>query len=166
MQQPDDIIVYNTLSAMRQLASQVPRRFHRYVAGVVPLDRAERMVRKFMDLYGIGEPRALEHRRRRRYGAIVRLVICPDGRLEDHRLRWVMIVSDKGGGRARAACGRKRQTTSDYHQLVRTGPRTPPRRHAELDLEGPARRMARACRARRRACAAWRPDAGTAAYRP
>ncbi len=93
-----DYPVHNTLGAMRRLANLVPRSFHRYVAGTVPLDRAPRMVRKFIDLYGIGEPRVLERQRRRHREAIVRLVLVPDGKLEDRRLRWIMVVSDRGDG--------------------------------------------------------------------
>lgn len=93
-----DYQVHSTLHAMRQIVNLVPRSFHRFIAGTVPLDRTLRMVTKFMMIYGIAEPRALERRRRRRHEANARLVLCPDGRLEDGRIRWVMLVSDRGGG--------------------------------------------------------------------
>lgn len=90
----DDFVVLSTLSAMRRIANQVPRGFHRHFGGVVPIDRTARMIKKFATLYGVGEPRALERRRE----AIARLVLCPDRRIEDGRIRWVMLVSDRGGG--------------------------------------------------------------------
>ena len=122
---PEDIIVLDTLRAMRQIANLVPRGYHRHVAGVVPADRAIRMVAKFMDLYGVAEPRALERRRRRRGEAIARLVLCPDGRIEDGRIRWAMLVSDHGAGpivdheRLADARDKRHRIRVGWYELVR-----------------------------------------------
>ena len=40
----------------------------------------------------------VERRRRRRGDAITRMIQCPDGRLADRRIWWIMLVSDYGAG--------------------------------------------------------------------
>ena len=87
------IVVHRFMSAMVAIQQLVAREFYYHTGGVIPLDRAERVVKKFAALYGVDESRAADQARRRRGEARTRLVLWPDG----GGLGFILIATDGPG---------------------------------------------------------------------
>ncbi|MDI3260844.1 MAG: hypothetical protein QJR02_14250 [Sinobacteraceae bacterium] len=73
------IVVHRLTSAMVAVQQLVAREFYWHTGGVIPLEKAERVVEKFGELYGIEESPSADRARRRRGEARTRIVLWPDG---------------------------------------------------------------------------------------
>ncbi len=89
------IQTYDTIRTMQLIQLAVARGFDRWTGGVVRYDRAEKLARKFADLYGVNPDRAHSMRLRRAGTARSRLVLLPDP--AQMSFAWWLLVSEGAG---------------------------------------------------------------------
>lgn len=91
-------LIRDTLHASRAIINAVSRGHDRHTSGLVPLERAEALVTKFAERYGVLESASEARQRRRHKLARARLHMGFVGRVEDGRLWWLLLVSREGEG--------------------------------------------------------------------
>lgn len=146
------IVVHRLTSAMVAVQQLVARGFWWHTGGVIPLDRAERVVRKFSELYGVDESRAADQARRRRGEARTRIVLWP----QDGGLGFVLLASD-GPGTVRererlrdAREARQRVRIREYELVMLPRRGDVPRWTWRIELDRYRELMDEACRYARR----------------